>query len=122
MLRPSRIIVAMLVAVVLAIVASATVIALGGSTTEHGVPNYVPSQVVSEVPGHTTLRSSDSVEKIAAFYQNVIRTGGWNTVWDSITAPSASLTIKRGHQGASILISTSTSGRLVSISTYPTFG
>jgi hypothetical protein len=122
MLRPGRIIVAMLVAVVLAIVASATVIALGGSTTQHGVPNYVPSHIVSEVPGSTTLRSPDSVQKIATFYQNVIRTGGWNTVSDSTTGPSASLTIKKGHQGASISISTSTSGTLVSITTYPTFG
>jgi hypothetical protein len=122
MFRPGRIIVAALAAFVLAIVVSATVIGFGGSTTKHGVPNYVPSHIVSEIPGFTKLRSSDSVERIAAFYQNVIQTGGWTTRSDSTTGPTTTLTIKKGHQGASISISTSNSGTLVSISTYPTFG
>jgi hypothetical protein len=120
MLRPGRIVAVTFVALVLAVVAIAVTVGLGGSTTEHGVPNYQPSSVVSQAPGSTTLSSSDSVEKVTAFYLNVIHAGRWHTVSQSVTGHNASLTIKKSHQGASILISPTGSHTVISISTNPT--
>jgi hypothetical protein len=121
MLRPGRIVVVAFFALLLAVVAIAVSVGVGGSTTEHGVPNYQPSSVVSLAPGSTTLRSSDSVEKVTAFYLNVIHTGRWHTVSRIVTGESASLTIKKSHQGASISISPTGTHTMISISTYPTF-
>jgi hypothetical protein len=91
------------------------------SPKDIGLPNYQPSTVVSESTGSTVLRTPDPIDKVTAYYVNLVDTGGWQTVSRSITSRSASLVVKKSHQGASISISPGPGSQtLISISTYPT--
>ncbi|MGZ4523133.1 MAG: hypothetical protein ACXVXP_14415 [Mycobacteriaceae bacterium] len=83
------------------------------------IPIYQPSTLVSQSMGSTVLSSTDSVGKVSDFYLAAVDKGGWQIVSKSVTAYSASLTVKRSGRGASISIATSGPGTVISISTYP---
>jgi hypothetical protein len=85
-----------------------------------GIPLYQPSHVVSKTDNSATLKSPDSVEKVTAYYLDMVGRGGWTTVHKSITPSSGHWTIKKSGHGATITVSRSGSGSGVSISTYPT--
>jgi hypothetical protein len=85
-----------------------------------GIPNYMPSTVVSEWPWSRTLRSADPVDKVSAFYLDAMETDGWRTVSKAMGRYSTNLTVKKAHTGASISIATVGRGTSISISTYPT--
>jgi hypothetical protein len=92
------------------------------SPSEAGLPNYQPSTVVSESRGATVLRTSDPIDKVSAYYINLIDTGGWQAVSQTVTGHAANLVVKKSGQGASITISSNPAGpqTLIVISTYPT--
>ena len=107
----------------------ALTVALGGaacagkpSPSEAGLPNDQPSTVVSESRGATVLRTSDPIDKVSAYYINLIDTGGWQAVSRTVTGHAANLVVKKSGQGASITISSNPAGpqTLIVISTYPT--
>lgn len=76
--------------------------------------------MVSESPGHLQLTSSDDVQKVTAFYDNALTTGGWSIASSSKTAYSTNITARRGSTGTTLSISTAgPAGTSISISTYP---
>lgn len=98
-----------------------TACASSPSSQEAGLPNYQPSTVVSESRGSTVLRTSDPIDKVSAYYINLIDTGGWQTVSRTVTGHAANLVVKKSGQGASITISSNSSGpqTLMVVATYP---
>ena len=88
------------------------------TTKDAGIPNYKPSDVVSEESGSTVLTSPDPVEKVARFYVDFANTKNWDTVSKSVSGNSANLTIKKSGQGATVAIVSRPSGALITISTY----
>lgn len=93
--------------------------ATAGESLE-GIPLYHPSHVVSRTDNSATLTTPDSVEKVTAFYVDMVGRSGWTTVHESITSESGHWTVKKSGRGATISVSRSGSGSGVSISTYPT--
>lgn len=89
------------------------------STTNSGtLPRYMPSSVVSDTPGSLQLTSPDSIQKITAFYDNALTTGGWTIVSNSKTAYSTNITARKGGTGTTLSISTTGSGCYISLVTY----
>ena len=82
------------------------------------LPRYMPSSVVSDSPGSLQLTSPDSIQKITAFYDNALTTGGWTIVSNSKTAYSTNITAKKGSTGTTLSISTTGSGCYISLVTY----
>lgn len=75
--------------------------------------------MLTESPGSRTLRTNDPVSRVAAFYTRELERGGWTFVSRSVTPASASFTVKRSGQGATIAVSKAQQGSGISISTYP---
>lgn len=98
---------------------TATATATSAESAAGEIPIYQPSTLVSQATGSTVLSSTDSVGKVSDFYLAAVDKGGWQIVSKSVTAYSASLTVKRSGRGASISIATSGPGTVISISTYP---
>jgi len=91
------------------------------STASGALPNYEPSKVVSEAGGHTQLSSSDSVLKVTAFYDEALKSGGWNITSSAKTGASTTIVAKRDGHGVTVAISSAgPAGTSISISTYPT--
>ncbi|WML64865.1 hypothetical protein [Rhodococcus sp. AH-ZY2] len=84
-----------------------------------GIPAYQPSTLVSRSIGSTVLTTSDPIEQVGAFYLDFVDREGWQTVSESVTPYSTSLTIRKTGEGASISVSSGGDGTLISISTYP---
>lgn len=100
--------------------AASTGAAGGTGQSVAGVPFYQPSTTVSQAVGSVVLSSPDPVPKVSAFYVNAVGKGGWTTVSKSITQYSASLTVKKAGQGASISVAPGAgTGTVITISTYP---
>ncbi|SEF78642.1 hypothetical protein SAMN04489712_10231 [Thermomonospora echinospora] len=89
-----------------------------GSTraVPEGVPIYRPSTVVSRVSGATVLTTPDPVEKVGAFYSDAIERGGWQSISKNATDTSVNFTVERPGKGATISISSTGSGTLISLS------
>jgi len=92
------------------------------SPQEAGLPEYQPSTVVSESRGSTVLRTSDPIDKVSAYYIELIETGGWQTVSRTVTGHAANLVVKKSGQGAAITISSNPARpqTLIVVATYPT--
>jgi len=92
------------------------------SPQEAGLPQYQPSTVVSESRGSTVLRTSDPIDKVSAYYIDLIDTGGWQTVSRTVTGHAANLVVKKSGQGAAITISSNPAGprTLIVVASYPT--
>lgn len=80
---------------------------------------YRPSAVVSKSAYATVLTSPDSVNKISAFYQKALASGGWQVTASSHSAYHASFTADRSNQGVSISVYPRGNGSGISISTHP---
>ncbi|OOL31337.1 hypothetical protein GQ85_14300 [Rhodococcus rhodochrous] len=90
-----------------------------GTETTDGIPAYQPSTLVSRAIGSTVLTTSDPIEQVSTFYLDFVDREGWQTISESVTPYSTSLTIRKPGEGASISVSSGGDGTLVSISTYP---
>ncbi|CCW10636.1 hypothetical protein QLG13_11895 [Rhodococcus aetherivorans] len=90
-----------------------------GTETTDGIPAYQPSTLVSRAIGSAVLTTSDPIEQVSTFYLDFVDREGWQTVSESVTPYSTSLTIRKPGKGASISVSSGGDGTLVSISTYP---
>lgn len=75
--------------------------------------------MVSDTPGSLQLTSTDSVQKVTAFYDNALSQGGWTIISTSKTAASTNITAKRGSTGTTLSISTTGTGTYISLVTYP---
>jgi len=77
--------------------------------------------VVSEVGGHSQLSSPDSVSKVTAFYDEVLKSGGWSITSSAKTSTSTTIVANRDGHGVTVAISSvGPAGTSISISTYPT--
>jgi hypothetical protein len=98
--------------------------AAGGAATAgesiKGITFYRPSTVVSHSGDSAVLNSPDPVTKVTDYYVNLVNTGGWTVVSKSVTPDNGNLVIKKAGQGATIDISPSGTGSVITISTYPT--
>jgi hypothetical protein len=120
MTKPSSMLSAVLVA--LAVAFGGAACAGNPSSQEAGLPNDQPSTVVSESRGATVLRTSDPIDKVSAYYINLIDTGGWQAVSRTVTGQATNLVVKKSGQGASITISSNPAGpqTLMVVAIYPT--
>ena len=94
----------------------------GAASTETvgGIPIYEPSTVVSKSSREGTFRSPDSVERVTAFYLDVVDKGDWKTISEAVTNHNASLTLGKSGKGASISIYPAGAAATgITISTYP---
>lgn len=115
MASPLRLVIALLLALTVGVGATGC----GKSAEDLGIPLYKPSETVSDVSGSTVLKSPDSVEQVSKFYGDWVEKANWDTVSRSSSSASASYTIKKSGDGATIAISTAGSDTIISISTYP---
>ena len=101
--------------------ASSNSSSLGSSpaTSSNTLPKYEPSTVVSDAPGSLQLTSTDSIQKVTAFYDDALAKGGWSIISNSKTAYSTNITAKKGSTGTTLSISTTGSGTYISLVTYP---
>jgi hypothetical protein len=89
---------------------AATAAAASGDT----IPEYKPSTVLSNASGATVLKSPDPVDKIAAFYENALKTGGWQ--WHTTAQSSYSTHVEATKDSAHAVIQVSSAGQGASIS------
>jgi hypothetical protein len=59
------------------------------------------------------------VTKVGAFYSSTFAHGGWVTVSKTVTPYSAHYTVKKGKEGATVVVSPKGSGSSVAISASP---
>ena len=96
--------------------ATATAAPAATATVASGdtLPEYKPSTVLSNVSGTTVLKSPDPVAKIAAFYENVLKTGGWQ--WHTTAQSAYSTHVEAAKDSAHAVIQISSAGQGASIS------
>jgi len=78
------------------------------------IPEYKPSTVLSNVSGTTVLKSPDPVDKVAAFYENALKSGGWQ--WHTTTQSSYSTHFEAAKDSAHAVIQISSAGQGAAIS------
>ncbi len=87
------------------------------TTTGEAVPEYKPSTVASSRhiggAGKTVLTSPDSVKKVAAFYENALRSGGWQV--EKTTKSGDTIEYKAIKDTAAVKIEISSAGAGASI-------
>jgi hypothetical protein len=86
-----------------------TAAAPGGDT----LPEYKPSTFLSSGSGTTVLLSPDSVDKVAAFYENALKSGGWQ--WHATARSRWSAHFEATKASAHAVIQISSTGTGVSI-------
>jgi len=79
------------------------------------IPEYKPSTVLSSVSGTTVLKSPDSVAKVAAFYENALKSGGWQWHTTARSAYSAHFEAAKGSAHAVIQISSAGQGVSIAV-------
>lgn len=79
---------------------------------------YEPSEVISDSPYWTVLRSPDPVAAIAGFYEAALRRAGWTIRSPVITALAATVVARRGAHGATISINDIGAGTAITIVSY----
>ena len=77
------------------------------------IPEYKPSTVLSGGSATTVLKSPDSVGKVAAFYENALKSGGWQ--WQTTARSSYSAHFEATKGSAHAVIQISSAGQGVSI-------
>jgi len=90
------------------------------SASSATLPRYQPSSLVSEATGSLQLTSTDSVQKVTAFYDSALAQGGWNIISSSKTAYSTNITARKANTGTTLSISTvGSGGAYISLTSYP---
>ncbi len=97
--------------------APATTPAAPGTTPASGdtLPDFKPSTVISHAGTTTVLSSPAAVDKIAAFYENALKSGGWQWKATAKSAYSAHYEATKGSARASIQVSRSGTGASISV-------
>jgi hypothetical protein len=88
---------------------AATAAAPSGDT----LPEYKPSTFLSSESDTTVLLSPDSVDKVAAFYENALKSGGWQ--WHATAKSRWSAHFEATKGSAHAVIQISSTGKGVSI-------
>jgi len=78
------------------------------------IPQYKPSTVLSSGSATTVLKSPDPVGKVAAFYENALKSGGWQ--WHTTTRSSYTAHFEAAKDTAHAVIQISSAGQGASIS------
>lgn len=95
---------------------SGVLISSSGLSSLDDVPLYQPSAVLSEGPTSITLISQKSVTQVSAYYASTFSGGGWVIVSKTVTPHSASFTVKKNGQGATVTVYSNGAGSAVLIS------
>ena len=90
---------------------AATEAAPGGDT----LPEYKPSTFLSSESATTVRLSSDSVDKVAAFYENALKSGGWQWHATARSRWSAHFEATKGSAHAVIQISSTGKGASIAV-------
>ena len=77
------------------------------------LPEYKPSTFLSSSSDTTVLLSPDSVDKVAAFYENALKSGGWQ--WHATAKSRWSAHFEGTKGSAHAVIQISSTGKGVSI-------
>ena len=90
---------------------AATAAAPSGDT----LPEYKPSTLLSSESDTTVLLSPDSVDKVAAFYENALKSGGWQWHATAKSRWSAHFEATKGSAHAVIQISSTGKGASIAV-------
>jgi hypothetical protein len=90
---------------------AATAAAPSGDT----LPEYKPSAFLSSESGTTVRLSPDSVGKVAAFYENALKSGGWQWRATARSRWSAHFEATKGSAHAVIQISSTGNGASIAV-------
>jgi hypothetical protein len=95
--------------------AAATTTAAGGDA----VPEYKPSTVTSSEhvggAGKTVLTSPDSAEKVTAFYENALQSGGWQVEKTTKSGDTVEYKAIKGTAAVEIEISSAGAGASITV-------
>jgi hypothetical protein len=94
--------------------ATTTAPAATAAASSDTIPEYKPSTVLSNVSGTTVLKSPDPVDKVTAFYENALKSGGWQ--WHTTAQSSYSTHFEAAKDSAHAVIQISSAGQGASIS------
>ena len=90
---------------------AATAAAPAGDT----LPEYKPSTLLSSGSDTTVVLSPDSVDKVAAFYENALKSGGWQWHATARSRWSAHFEATKGSAHAVIQISSTGTGASIAV-------
>jgi hypothetical protein len=90
---------------------AATAAAPAGDT----LPEYKPSTLLSSGSDTTVVLSPDSVDKVAAFYENALKSGGWQWHATARSRWSAHFEATKGSAHAVIQISSTGTGVSIAV-------
>ena len=79
------------------------------------LPEYKPSTLLSSGSDTTVVLSPDSVDKVAAFYENALKSGGWQWHATARSRWSAHFEATKGSVHAVIQISSTGNGASIAI-------
>ena len=91
--------------------AAGTAAAPSGDT----LPEYKPSTLLSSGSDTTVVLSPDSVDKVAAFYENALKSGGWQWHATARSRWSAHFEATKGSAHAVIQISSTGTGASIAV-------
>jgi predicted cupin superfamily sugar epimerase len=97
---------------------SGVLISSSGLSSLDDVPVYQPSAILSEGPTSIRVISDNSVTQVGAYYASTFRSGGWVIVSKTVTPYSASFTVKKSGQAATVAVYPNGAGSAVLISSY----
>jgi hypothetical protein len=90
---------------------ASTAAAPGGDT----LPEYKPSTFLSSGSDTTVVLSPDSVDKVAAFYENALKSGGWQWHATAKSRWSAHFEAAKGSAHAVLQISSTGKGASIAV-------
>jgi uncharacterized glyoxalase superfamily protein PhnB len=92
---------------------AAAVAATAAAPSGDTLPEYKPSTLLSGGSDTTVVLSPDSVDKVAAFYENALKSGGWQ--WHATAKSRWSAHFEATKDSAHAVIQISSTGKGVSI-------
>ena len=95
---------------------SGVLISSSGLSSLDGVPVYQPSAALSQGPTSLRIISGESVRRVGAYYVSTFAGEGWVILSRTVTPHSASFTVEKNGQGATVAVSPYGAGSTVLIS------
>jgi hypothetical protein len=99
--------------------AAATAAAAATPASGDAVPEYKPSTVTSSEhvggAGKTVLTSPDSAEKVTAFYENALQSGGWQVEKTTKSGDTVEYKAIKGTAAVEIKISSAGAGASITV-------
>ena len=99
--------------------AAAATTPAAATTSSDAVPEYKPSTITSSEhvggAGKTVLMSPDSAEKVTAFYENALQSGGWQVEKTTKSGNTVEYKAIKGTAAAEIEISSAGAGASITV-------